>query len=210
MGDVGSTPGWPYSGYDRPRTLGVVEQALREDYERYLVRQSQAFLSLVPREGIRPLYASARLWAKEQGIHEPRNPMPSLLSFCRARLPLPTFEVWLQDYRTCRMAYAVEAASTPLSDADRAPKQIQTRGLEHNRRRWFAGLHLFKDGPTWRGYISFREARSPTRSAGPTGASTPEFRTADIFCENDPVDIQTRFAEYRAETLRGFLRSTLP
>jgi hypothetical protein len=212
--DRGVTSGWPLGGYDPARRTGEVEDALRAEYERYLMRQSSAFLTLVPRGGVRPLYGEARSWAKARGVHDSQNPMPSLLAYCRAHLPLPTFEVWLQDYRACRIAHAIDAASTPLSEEDHAPKQVLTRGLDHGHRRWFAGLHLFRDGRIWRGYITFREvpsaAPSEPRSYARTREPRRELRTADIFCETDPTDIERRFNEYRADTLRGFLRSTLP
>jgi hypothetical protein len=63
---------------------------------------------------------------------------------------------------------------------------------------WDVELRVFDDGDVWRGYMLFWN-----------GAGT-KFSTADIFCEDSAGIIQERFLGFEPETLRAFLRSSVP
>ncbi len=177
---------------------------LRRLYRAYRLRESQAFLRLIPREGIRPLYGAARAWAKEREIHDGRDPMSALLAYVLEILPLPPFEVWVRDREANRFDHLVARATQPAPVRVSRPATVDRRTFRHRRRRWAARLKLFRAGGGWRGYIAFQPDREAT--AGGTG----NLRTTDIFVDADPSAIRDRFREYRDDTLRGFLRSVLP
>lgn len=185
------------------RTRAPAEQAARASYDRYLERQCQAFLHLVPREGIRPLYARARAWAAERGMHEAKDPMASLLAFCRAHLPLPSFRVWMEDVEAHPGAHAEEISRLPTSEEDRAPSRVAARTIEHGGRRWNVGLNVFHEDGSWRGFLEFHEAPR-------VGVPVRAHRTATVFCEPRLTTVQEIFEGFRDDTLAGFLRSTLP
>ena len=175
---------------------------LRRRYQEYCTREAEAFVRLIPRAGIRPLYGAAREWAKDRELHDTRDPMSALLAYLLSVLPLPPFEVWLADREANRFDHVVAwegrpagAEASPAATADR-------RIVRHRRRSWDARLRLFREGTRWRGYIAFE----PNRALG----GPVSFRTANIFLDRDPSAIRDRFREYHDETLRGFLRSVLP
>jgi hypothetical protein len=63
---------------------------------------------------------------------------------------------------------------------------------------WAADFQRNRGGDVWRGYMLFRD-----------GAGT-RFSTADIFCEDSARTIRERFLAFEPDTLRAFLRSSLP
>lgn len=174
---------------------------LRARYERYRLGEALDFLHLVPRDGVRALYAEARSWAKKEGMHDGRSPMDSLLRYLLMRLPLPTFEVWRADLQRAPIEHAVRASETASGQAGPSSVTIASRAFQHHRRRWEAGLNVFPDGDRWRGYISFAQ---PVKRSERT-----DVRTADIFLEPDPATIREAFQGYRSDTLAGLLRSSL-
>lgn len=191
------------------RTLGVRPRvpfprrtdgsALRRRYLDYCHGQASALLDLVPRDAVRPLYRRAREWATGRGLHEAKDPMATLLRYCRELLPLPPFEVWREDYEGHQTAYLRLAAEGPLYAWSAEPVLVDARDITMDGRAWSAGLSVFRDGGSWRGFIGFRQ--SP---------SDPGVRTADVFCEDDPKDIRERFQDLTSHTLQAFLRSALP
>lgn len=160
-----------------------------------------AFMHLIPRAGIRPLYAKARSWAHREGVHNSADPMDSLLRYLLITLPLPSFEVWHDDVERRPFEYAVRECSAP--DAEERAHEItaDSRTFHHHRRPWSAGLHLYRDGRGWRGFISFSPARDML--------SQPPVRTANIFVDSEPGLIREQFRSYREDTLTGLLRSAL-
>lgn len=159
-------------------------------------------LHLIPREGIRPLYAEAREWARREGVHDGGTPMDSLLRYLLATLPLPPFEVWQEDVRRNGFEYAIRACSAPDAEERAREVTVDSRTFRHYRRPWSAGLHVYRDGRGWRGYISF----APIDDRTPSGP----VRTANIFVDTDPAAIRNRFRSYRENMLTGLLRSALP
>ena len=174
-------------------------------YHEYCRREANAFLHVVPRDGVRPLYAAAREWAKETGRHDPREPMAALVAYVIHRLPLPPFEAWLEDLELHPLEHAVSRSTRAAFEEQSGPTSVECRDLRHRSRAWHASLELFRDGPRWRGYIAFRAQRARHRES-----EAESFRTANIFVESDPDSIRDRFRGYHDETLRGFLRSVLP
>ncbi len=175
------------------------ESDLRRYHGDYCAKQAAALVSLISREAIRPLYARAREWAASGGSHESKDPMRSLVRFCRTILPLPPYEVWLEDFHRNRMEYLRESMEVGMGTAPAEPLTVDVRSISLGDRPWNAGLALFQEGAKWRGYITFQE--SPGSRAA---------RTADIFLDGDPEEIRNRFRSFRSATLEAFLRSALP
>ena len=192
------------SGLDRQRAT-----ELRNRYQQYRLREAQAFLHLIPRAGVRPLYGAAREWAKTRGQHDSREPMAALIAYVLETLPLPPFDIWLGDFEGNRFEHTVVRSRHPSSGTVARPTAVDRRLVRHRTRRWSASLELSRDGSRWRGCIAFESARADAQPES-RADSKDAFRTADIFVEQDPRVIRDRFREYREETLRGFLRSVLP
>ncbi len=175
------------------------DSALRRRYVEYCQGQASALLGLLPKDAIRPLYRKAREWATARGLHENKDPMATLVRYCRELLPLPPFEPWLDDYELHRTAYLQLAAEGPLHARTVEPVMVDVREVTLDGRTWTAGLSLFRDGAVWRGFIGFRQT-----------AADPGVRTAAIFCEEDPKEIRERFTNLAFHTVQAFLRSALP
>lgn len=175
--------------------------ALEARYRAYRRHQAAALLTLLPQESIRPLHRKALAWAGEGGhLHDPTEPLETLLAYCRHLLPLPPFAAWCEDLRRNPLAHAEIAAELPGPES--APARSVTlavRTVEREGRTWDAGLRVFAAEEVWRGYIVFRRRVDGRRS-----------RTADVFREEGPEEARRRFLELAPATLEAFLRSTLP
>lgn len=197
-----STPGFQGGGVfgsSASAAVGRDDASLKRLYLAYRRREVSSLLALLPREAIRPLYRRARAWAIEQEVHEEKDPLATLFRYCGSLLPLPPFAIWLEDFRAHRSAYlrAVDEAPTGLTDD--APVTMDVRAFTEGGRTWYAALSVFRRDEAWRGYVGFRGEGSDVY-----------VRTADIFRATDPVEVRDRFREFDSETLRAFLRSTLP
>jgi hypothetical protein len=169
-------------------------------YLQYCRRQAQALVSILPKEAIRPLYARAREWGRRTGKEVDKDPLATFLLYLEELLPLPPRKVWEQD-RTANLDAHVreEFDSPPAQHRASPPVTVESRGMEMDGRRWRATLNLFRRDEAWRGYIVFN----------PLGEAHT-VRTADIFREEDPDEIRTRFLGFHNQTLQAFLRSILP
>jgi hypothetical protein len=152
---------------------------------------------MIPGEGLRTLYGRAREWARDRGEHESKDPMATLRRYCADLLPLPPFTVWLADFRKNRGAYLYDDLEPPTS-LRAEPVTVEVRTVEYLDCPWSVELRLFSDEDAWRGFMVFRSG---------SGAS---FGTADVFCEDAPGIIRDRFLSFESDTLRAFLRSSLP
>jgi len=169
-------------------------------YREYKRRQSKAMVSLLPKEGIRPLYARAREWGRDTGMEVEKDPLATLLLFVEELLPLPPLEVWLQDRVENLEAHLRDEFESPQAHRRSSPPvTVESRSMDLDGRRWRATLNLFRRDEVWRGFIAFN----------PLGAEG-KIRTADIFRENDPEEIRERFLSFHNQTLQAFLRSVLP
>ncbi len=184
---------------DSIRGLVSEDPELRSRYRAYRSRQAQALVSFLPQEAIRPLYAQARTWAAEVGVRIGKDPLATLLLFLQELLPLPPFEVWLRDRAEHLPAHLEEEfTSAPAHRRISPPVTVESRPVSLGESHWRASLSLFRRDEAWRGFISFR----------PVGDG-PGVRTADIFREEDPEEIRSRFLSFNARTLQAFLRSVL-
>ena len=180
-----------------PRTADVSELGLlRSRYEAYCAQQAAALPALLPREWVRALYRDARATVARTVT----DPLALLVQHCRNVLPLPPFEVWMEDYRRDRRPY-LEALGVEASGPRRdAPVTVELRPFEHAGESWCAGLALFHEPPGWQGFIRFH------REGAVDGAQ----RTADVFLADTPEAVRVRFRSFSPNTLQAFLRSTLP
>ena len=156
-------------------------------------------MEIIPREAVRPLYRRARIWATERGLHDTKDPMSTLRVFCREVLPLPPFEVWRLDYENHRVAHAGGRVECVLLAEPMDPIAVDVRRMEHEAEPWHGTLEVYRGGDAWRGLIRFQRE-------GEEG----QFRTGEIFCEDDLQDLRTRFNSFTASTMSALLRSTLP
>lgn len=182
------------------RTVSLSDSGgLKGRYEEYCRQQVTLLLEIIPREGVRPLYRRARLWATEGGVHETKDPMSTLRRFCRDVLPLPPFDVWLVDYERHRLTHAGSGAEwAPLAEP-MEPVAVDVRRVEHEAERWHGTLEVYRGGEAWRGLICFQRE-----------GEEAHFRTGEIFYEDDLQNLRDRFNSFTVPTMSAFLRSTLP
>jgi hypothetical protein len=210
------TTGGPPGAYPaRPPGL----DGLRGIYERYCDHEARSLLAIIPREGLRAVYSEARARYRAGGTTaevpaappgpdtaggEPsatgdgspiKDPMSLAVAFARDLLPLPPYEVWLAAYLRDRRPF-LAALGVEAFPAREEPVLVDVRQLGGE---WTAGLHLFRRGDEWRGFLCFTE-----RVGG------LECRTADIFRGARPEEFRDRFREFHPATLDAFLRSVRP
>lgn len=195
----------PTGGPPQERTHDVLQRApgatasvsLERQYRAYCRTQAGAFLSLIPRDGVRPLYARARAWAIEADQYEAKDPLETLVRFVVEVLPLPPFDVWARDFERNPLLYlrAFVAGGVP-SPGWSEPAAVECRPVRSGDQGWTSSLNIYPDDGIWRGFISFENEESST-----------SFRTTDVFCENEPEEVQRRFSELTEATLEAFLRS---
>jgi hypothetical protein len=176
---------------------GASQRELQAQYRAYCRRQARGLIRLLPRDAVRPLYRQAL----EEGFADEAadDPLGALMSFCERILPLPPFDTWHEDLRLHAEAHLEDvdvSADAPTADA---PTTVEARRFTLDDETWVARLRCYREGPTWKGYISFEDERAPR-----------VHRTTLIFSERDPVDVRERFLDFDLAALRAFLRSTLP
>jgi hypothetical protein len=176
------------------------DEALHARYEAYCAEQAAALPGLLPREGLRALYRSARAEVTGEVV----DPLALLVARCRALLPLPPFEVWAADYLRDRRPYLEPVEEGTAGGMRSVPVTVDLRSIEHAGAAWVASLAVFREPPEWRGFISFHPA------AQAVAPGRPLQRTTDIFLEPRAEDVQSRFRAFSDDTLQAFLRSTLP
>ncbi|MDX1632869.1 MAG: hypothetical protein R3234_13445 [Thermoanaerobaculia bacterium] len=174
------------------------DPSLRRLYRGYRRRQAEALVRVLPRDAVRPLYRRAREWAVANRAHEGKDPLATLVAFCEELLPLPPYPVWLADFRSHRDGHLEEIQAAP-GPVQKEPVEVDIRRLRAAEERWYASLNLFLGEDVWRGFVAFRREGRPE-----------SVRTTDIFRGESAREIRKRFREFDEETLRAFLRSTLP
>lgn len=177
---------------------------LRREYEAYRKRQAARLVHLMPREAVRPLFRRARrCMAQEGGAVEAGatadDPLELLIRYCETLLPLPPFEVWIEDVRRHPDAYLTDLDEVGRAPTAHEPATVEVRDLVYRGRRWTARLQSYRDREAWRAYIAFTAAE---------GGGI--HRTAPIFREADPMALRERFADFEPAALEAFLRSALP
>jgi len=193
---ITTIPGVADLGIQRPAT-----EELRAQYRAYRVRQAWGLIRMLPREVIRPLYRRALL---KEGVPAPRSTdsLAVLLEYCEGLLPLPPFEVWMEDVTLHPVAHLHDLDDSAEVPTATAPVTMEARLFDYVGEPWIAHLRSFRDGGTWRGYIAFQEQSS--------GTSGRVHRTALVFRESDPADLRERFLSFEPAALGAFLRSALP
>lgn len=173
-------------------------EELAAHYAAYRRREARALVGMLPMEAVRPLYR--RALEDSGGTPDGDDPMALLLAYCEEILPLPSFEIWLEDLRRWPDAHwrALEDSADAPSPA--APSTVDVRCFARGSRSWVARLRAFRDSDAWRGFIAFEEE----------GARGSVHRTALIFRESSLSDLRDRFRGFESASLEAFLRSALP
>lgn len=173
----------------------------RSAYDAYVERQAQALLELIPRDALRPLYGRAREWARKKGLHDQKDPMATLLRFCGELLPLPPFDVWLEDVARHATGHVADLRHGPGTDeSSQESIPVESRSFRGPAgEKWVAALSVFRAGAAWKGLISFHR-----------GSTTPVLRTAPVFREDGVDAIRARFRTFDRPALLAFLRSVRP
>ena len=172
--------------------------SLTRSYGAYRRRHAERLVRMVPREAVRDLYAEARNWAKDAGLHDRSDPMSTLLSFAEHLLPLPTFEVWLSDRAHSPLCHIEDGEGNDLATPSN-PAKVDERRFAYDGRSWHASLHLYPDGERWRGFLQFR------------GEGDERLHhTASILLEETARQVRRSFRGFDGVALGAFLRSALP
>ena len=125
--------------------------------------------------------------------------MRSLLRFCEELLPLPPFHVWLRDREANVDAHLRHLERGPDGDGAGDPFPAEVRSFRDGHDTWYATLGLYRAEGAWRGFVAFHR-----------GPDTPVHRTAEIFREETPARVRSRFRAFQPAALRAFLRSVRP
>jgi hypothetical protein len=188
-----------------PATEGRSFEILKARYEAYCAREAAALPGLLPPEGLRALYRSAR-----EGVTGPvEDPLALLVAHCRKVLPLPPFDVWLVDFLRDRRPYLEEHDSVGAPRRE-SPVTVELRRLELEGRAWLAGLSVFREPAGWRGFIAFHADDPTEQAADGRFLAIRTARTGDIFREDSSEAVRARFRSFTPGTLQAFLRSSLP
>src|SRR6185436_18587080 len=118
----------------------------------------------------------------------------------------PPFEQWVEDYLRDRRPY-VEQMEAGAGPTKRAPVTTDLRRVQHAGESWIAGLSVFHEPPSWRGFITFH--REPAQVAASAASEIARHRTADVFREDHSEEVRERFLSFTDDTLQAFLRSAL-
>lgn len=185
---------------DTLRSLEVDE--LRARYAGYRRRQAARLVQMMPRDAVRPLYRKAReAAARADALSEEgaADPLALLVRYCEGLLPLPPYEVWVQDLQRHPDGHYADLEDSVDGPTADAPSTMGVRAMTVRGRPWLASLRSFRDADLWRGYITFREE-----------GSERVHRTASVFCEEGPAALRERFFSFEDGALEAFLRSSLP
>lgn len=185
------SPPEPASG-----ALAFSREELRAQYLSYRRRQARGLLGLLAQEAVRPLYRRA-LAEVEKG--DGGDPMGILVTYCEALLPLPPFQVWLDDLQAAPEAHWTDLETSADTPSPSKPATMGLRRLGRRAGSWTARLRGFRDGDVWRGFIAFEDE----------SAADGVHRTALIFCEATASDLRDRFHGFESASLEAFLRSAL-
>jgi len=180
----------------RAEAISGAELAMQ--YQAYRRREARGLIGLLPVGAIRPLYRRA---LRESGQRPDRDdPMRLLVSYCERILPLPPFEMWLEDRGRFPAQHwdALEGSAEVPSPA--SPATFDVRTFARDSVEWRACLRGFRDRDVWRGFIAFEDAES----------GDAVYRTALIFRESEASELRDRFRSFESGTLEAFLRSALP
>jgi hypothetical protein len=179
---------------------------LRDRYLAYCSDQGRELLNIIPREGVRSLLRHFRLnggvspFVNKVEDPEDRGTLYWLAERAMEILPLPPFEVWVQDFHLSRFEYATVPGPPMAPEApDGEPVTVELRNIQRDAEEWVAALAVRPRAQDWVGHIRFH---SP-------GVSQV-FTTGEIFQESNPTDVRQRFRDFDDRTLGAFLSSTLP
>jgi hypothetical protein len=196
---LGAGPEYDATPVVAGQALHPATDTLRARYDGYRRRQGRELLVLVPREGLRALL---RAHSRELGAAPRSDPgLDALADFAASLVPLPPFDVWVEDFRDHRAAHLTQS-DPPLADGPGAPAgdsvTIDVLTFSSGNEEWVAELQVRSVPEGWRGSIHFH--RPGEAGAGCTG---------EVFREPHVTALRERFRGCDGGTFRAFLRSVL-
>ena len=143
------------------------EELDRRTYRAYRRRQAGELLRLLPPDALRPLYKRARAWAREDGGHDLKDPMRTLLRFCEDLLPLPPSTPGGGTGRRTPMPTSASWSGVPTATAIGTPSPSRYAPSRTTARRGTPPSG--STGPTGRGAASSPSTPDP----GPRSTARP-------------------------------------
>jgi len=125
----------------------------------------------------------------------------ALIEFAERLLPLPPFEVWLEDFARHRPAHLDTEPIEERGPRAEGPVTLSLRRLEFEGEPWHAALEVAPGPDVWTGRVRFH-------SEADAGARA--YSTAGVFRGPDAESVRRRFEGFDDHTLAAFLRSVLP
>lgn len=189
-------------------TTGASDRDLRaassprlvERYERYRLGQGRELLRLLPREGLRAVLDRAGRSPDPDGDPAVDSDLDRLARICAELLPLPPYATWLRDFHENRTRYDADGSGVAAADLpEGASVTVDVRLFAYGPDEWVASLEILPVESGWRGRIRFH---SPDLDV--------VTHTAEVFREELSTQLRDRFLSTDGNTLRAFLRSTLP
>ena len=174
---------------------GLDADGLRRAYAEYRLRQGRELVFMLPPEAVRPLLRRLHRTASPTDVIAD-DPLKALAEYSAALLPLPPFEVWLEDARENPGAHLESLDRVASAPTASSPATLEARRFRRAGTEWVARLRAFRDEDVWRGFISF-EADEPDVVQ----------RTALVFCEDGPREVRDRFLSFELAALESFLHS---
>lgn len=175
--------------------------ALRARYESYRRRQGRDLLAMIPRDGVRALLRASHI-AGERTDHDVGPALAELAAYAATLLPLPPFEVWLEDFNRNRAAH-LALTEPPLADGPTAAGgdavTVDVRTFAADGSEWVGELHVRSVPQGWRGAVHFHHPGAARMAC-----------TGEVFREPQLATLRERFRTADGATLRAFLRSALP
>ena len=167
-----------------------------ERYERYRLSQGRELLRLLPRDGLRQVLDRS---AADAAVADPSD-LDRLAHVCAELLPLPPYAVWLRDFHENRSAYDADGSGVAAADLPVGTGvTVDVRLFDVGPDEWVASLEILPVETGWRGRIRFHSGDHETVT-----------HTAEVFREELSTEVRSRFLSTTEDTLRAFLRSTLP
>ena len=122
-------------------------------------------------------------------------------------LPLPPFEVWVQDFHLSRFEYATVPGPPMAPEApDGEPVTVELRNIRRDDEEWVAALAVRPRAEDWVGHIRFPDGVEALHEAGVGSVVQPGGSIRDP----QVIEAYRQFRDFDDRTLGAFLSSTLP
>jgi len=179
---------------DLPQRIPVRE--LRAWYHAYRIRQGRLLAALVPREAIRPLYRQARSNPVDGEPSPADGELERLAAHCASLLPLPPFDMWLEDLRSFPAGHMEDMDASTAGSTVYRPLTLAVGEIQVGEEEWRVRFRVFMERGLWHAFLRF-DLETRTECCW----------TAVLFHEPTLRDLRARFDELDGATFEAFLRS---